>query len=157
MVIEWLCNTEIVSVWYWCSKLWTVHNWTIKIGISSEFKGNHKCPLHLQRLHIEILHADPRGQRGQQIMYLVCNELWQMYVKWVRLGTIFHYKGSKCDKRDYPLNSDVLKKWRLIVERDCHNDFFWLVQFLKDAARYYFYLQFRKRVRDIFSFVYQTV
>ena len=44
----------------------------------------------------------------------------------------------------------------LIVERDCHNDF-WLVQFLKDAARYYFYLQFRKRVRDIFSFVYQTV
>jgi len=31
------------------------------------------------------------------------------------------------------------------------------VQFLKDAARYYFYLQFRKRVRDIFSFVYQTV
>ena len=51
---------------------------------------------------------------------------------------------------------NFLKNEDLIVERDCHNDF-WLVQFLKDAARYYFYLQFRKRVRDIFSFVYQTV
>ena len=72
------------------------------------------------------------------------------------MNTIFHYNPGRCDKK-ISLNSDeISEKWSLIVERDCHNDF-WLVQFLKDAARYYFYLQFRKRVRDIFSFVYQTV